>query len=69
MKPLPVAFILNRMLPDKKEEVLHGLAPVRYWVLREDTRADRVTFAHILAMLESMPLRRRAQNPVISKRL
>jgi hypothetical protein len=40
-RPVPLPKILDASLPDKVGEVLHGIQPEKYFVLRENTRADR----------------------------
>ncbi|KAF2246418.1 hypothetical protein BU26DRAFT_507024 [Trematosphaeria pertusa] len=39
--PMPMPDVL-RIIRGRSEELLHGLAPSRYWVLRETTRYHRV---------------------------
>jgi hypothetical protein len=39
--PVPLPTILDACLPEKVGEVLHGIQPEKYFVLREATRQDR----------------------------
>ena len=60
--PHSLARILDLVLSSKPGEVLHGLKPKRYWVLRESTRRNRAMLAWIEEMLEVNGLR--PQHPI-----
>ncbi|KAF2127959.1 hypothetical protein P153DRAFT_358111 [Dothidotthia symphoricarpi CBS 119687] len=49
--PVPLAYILDALLPEKAGVSLHGILPILYWELREETRHDRGTLAYIEAIL------------------
>jgi hypothetical protein len=50
--PTPLPKILDEVLPGKKEEVLHGIEPQKYFVLREATRKHRVTLSRLERWME-----------------
>ncbi|KAF2030502.1 hypothetical protein EK21DRAFT_88824 [Setomelanomma holmii] len=49
--PIPMPVVLDRLLPEKVGEVLHGLAPERYRARREATRGDRALFEWVAEYL------------------
>jgi hypothetical protein len=50
--PHSVPQIVDLVLPNKVDQVLHGIKPKRYWVLQESTRRDRAMLAWIEEILE-----------------
>jgi hypothetical protein len=45
--PTPLPTILDQVLVEKRGEVLHGIRPEKYFVLREATRRDRTTLKRL----------------------